>query len=253
METRLSATTASAALHAAVLLTLFSIMSLSNGKELGPPISTLLPQHLVWVPHDGLDGGGRDSGGEQSRQPVRRAQAIGSDAVTVATLPQQLSTDANSQPPDDVSTLPAKPMGDATQALAGAIEGTGTSSGPGSSEAGTVDGVDRGALGKQGDGFGPGALRNGPGVTIPTLVERVAPRYTVDAMRAQIEGAVWVECVVMPDGSVGDARVMRSLDRRFGLDDEAIAAAKRWRFRPGLLNGRPVPVVITIELTFSVR
>ena len=88
---------------------------------------------------------------------------------------------------------------------------------------------------------------------MPTLIERVAPKYTVDAMQARIQGSVWIECVVQTDGTVGDARVTRSLDRRFGLDEEAIAAAKRWRFRPGLLNGKPVPVIISIELMFSVR
>jgi protein TonB len=81
----------------------------------------------------------------------------------------------------------------------------------------------------------------------------VKPRYTDDAMRLRIQGSVWVECVVLPDGTVGDLRVMRSLDSRFGLDDEAIAAAKKWRFRPGTLNGKPVPVVVSIELMFSLR
>lgn len=72
-------------------------------------------------------------------------------------------------------------------------------------------------------------------------------------MRARVQGSVWIECVVLPDGSVGDTRLMRSLDRRFGLDEEAIAAAKRWRFRPGQLNNQPVAVIVTIELVFSVR
>jgi periplasmic protein TonB len=58
---------------------------------------------------------------------------------------------------------------------------------------------------------------------------------------------------VLPDGTVGDARIIRSLDQRFGLDQEAIAAAKKWRFRPGLLNGKPVPVIVTIELSFMLR
>jgi TonB family protein len=58
---------------------------------------------------------------------------------------------------------------------------------------------------------------------------------------------------VLPDGTVGDVRITRSLDSRFGLDQEAIAAARRWRFKPGLLNGRPVPVAVTIELMFSLR
>ena len=72
-------------------------------------------------------------------------------------------------------------------------------------------------------------------------------------MRARIQGSAWVECVVQIDGTVGDARVIQSLDRRFGLDDEALAAARRWRFRPGTLHGKPVPVIVTIELSFSVR
>ena len=57
----------------------------------------------------------------------------------------------------------------------------------------------------------------------------------------------------MPDGSVGNVRVMRSLDALFGLDEKAIAAAKQWRFKPGMANGKPVAVAITIELTFTLR
>jgi protein TonB len=90
-------------------------------------------------------------------------------------------------------------------------------------------------------------------VTLPVPILRTTPKYTVEAMRARVQGIAMIECVVMPDGTVGDARVKRSLDRVFGLDEEAIAAAKRWRFRPGLLDGKPVPVIVTIELAFSVR
>ena len=57
----------------------------------------------------------------------------------------------------------------------------------------------------------------------------------------------------MPDGSVGEVKVTRSLDPIFGLDQEAIKAAKMWRFRPGMRQGEPVPVIITIELTFTLR
>jgi TonB family protein len=72
-------------------------------------------------------------------------------------------------------------------------------------------------------------------------------------MRAKVQGPVLLECVVLPDGTVGDVRVSRSLDPVFGLDREAIAAARRWRFTPGLLNGKPVPVIVTIELTFMLQ
>jgi len=64
---------------------------------------------------------------------------------------------------------------------------------------------------------------------------------------------VLLECVVRPDGSVGDVQILRSLDGVFGLDQEAIKAAKQWRFAPGTRLGEPVPVLVTIELTFTLR
>jgi TonB family protein len=72
-------------------------------------------------------------------------------------------------------------------------------------------------------------------------------------MRAKVQGIVLLECIVQPDGSVSDARVLRSLDPVFGLDQEAIKAAKQWRFMPGTRLGEPVPVIISIELTFTLR
>jgi protein TonB len=72
-------------------------------------------------------------------------------------------------------------------------------------------------------------------------------------MRAKVQGRVVVECIVNADGTVGDARVVRSLDDVFGLDQEALKAAKQWRFQPGTYRGQPVPVRITIELTFTLR
>ena len=90
-------------------------------------------------------------------------------------------------------------------------------------------------------------VRQGDGTYVRA---RVSP---ADAMRAKIQGSVWLECIVMPDGSVGEVKVTRSLDPIFGLDQEAIKAAKQWRFRPGMRQGAPVPVIITIELTFTLR
>jgi TonB family protein len=95
-----------------------------------------------------------------------------------------------------------------------------------------------------------GAYRPGNGITLPRVLRDVKPQYTSDAMRAKIQGTVMVECVVQKDGSVGDVQVLRSLDPTFGLDQEAINAAKQWRFVPGSRMGEPVPVVVTIELTF---
>jgi protein TonB len=243
--------TASAALHAAVILTCVWVFQISS-DEVASQVAALIPDRITWISNPS-DGGGRDGGGERAIVPPRRARAVGAETISVPAAPQA-STDTTIEPPQEISTLPARPMGDATQVLAGAINNDGASAGPGNVGAGDTPAPGNGNLGAQpSDGAGPGITRGGPGVTMPTLIERVSPKYTPDAMRARVQGSVWIECVVQTDGTVGDVRVMRSLDRRFGLDEEAIAAAKRWRFRPGRLNGQPVPVVITIELVFSVR
>ena len=238
---------ASAALHTAAVLTLIAAMRMTSQAPPRDEVPTLLmPQHLIFIPHD-KTGDGRDQGGENSNQPPRRAQAVGTDPISVpATPPQQPSTDSTIEPTEEASTIPAKPFGDATQTHVGVIDGVGTSPGPGDTGVGTSPGPDK-------PGFGDGAIVGGPGVTLPIPILRATPKYTVEAMRARIQGVAMIECVVMPDGTVGDARVIRSLDRLFGLDEEAIAAAKRWRFRPGLLDGKQVPVIVTIELMFSVR
>ncbi|HMZ30326.1 MAG TPA: biotin--[acetyl-CoA-carboxylase] ligase [Thauera aminoaromatica] len=59
------------------------------------------------------------------------------------------------------------------------------------------------------------------------------PVYTSDAMRAKVQGKVLLQCVVRPDGSATDIQILRSLDPVFGLDQEAIKAARQWRFAPG--------------------
>ena len=72
-------------------------------------------------------------------------------------------------------------------------------------------------------------------------------------MLAKIQGVVGIEAVVMPDGSVGDVRIIRSLDRNLGLDEQAIKAVKRWRFRPATKMGTPIAMFVSVEMTFSLR
>jgi TonB family protein len=100
----------------------------------------------------------------------------------------------------------------------------------------------------------PGAIRVGdPGVTAPKLVHRAGPRYTEQAKQAKVEGVVVVECIVQSDGSVGQVRVVRSLDRIYGLDGEAVLAAKLHVFEPGLKDGKPVPVATRLTFSFALR
>jgi protein TonB len=64
---------------------------------------------------------------------------------------------------------------------------------------------------------------------------------------------VELRAVVHIDGRVGDVWIVRSLDRTFGIDDEAVRTVKQWRFAPATQNGRPVTVVVPIELRFTIR
>ena len=93
----------------------------------------------------------------------------------------------------------------------------------------------------------------GNGVTLPQVLHEVKPVYTPQAMQQKIQGSVWLRIVVLANGNVGDVEVTRSLDQEFGLDNQAIAAARQWRFKPGTKDSKPVAVRVTLELTFTLK
>lgn len=223
--------------------------------------------NIIWLNRPGPGGGG-GGGGNRMKAPPRQAELPGKDKITVPVakpptmeVPQQVKNEPN---PVEQLNIPAKSLAAAQDSLPGAIEappgpptlsqgpgsgggaGTGTGSGIGP---GTGSGLGPGS----GGGTGGGVYRPGNGVTLPRVLREVKPQYTSDAMRAKVQGTVLLECVVRPDGAVGDIQVIRSLDPTFGLDQEAIRAAKQWRFAPGTRLGEPVAVLITIELTFTLR
>jgi TonB family protein len=90
------------------------------------------------------------------------------------------------------------------------------------------------------------------GVQLPQLIREVKPHYTSEAMRAKIQGTVLLQGIAGTDGAVRDIRVIRSLDPS-GLDVEATRAFSQWRFQTGTLLGKPVAVIITAEMTFTLR
>jgi periplasmic protein TonB len=98
---------------------------------------------------------------------------------------------------------------------------------------------------------GSGVFRQGPGVSAPVLLKEVKPRYTAATKQAKIQGRVTLECVVLPNGRAGDIKVIRTLHP--DLDRQAIKAVKQWRFKSGTKDGKPVPVQVSIELSFTLR
>jgi periplasmic protein TonB len=198
------------------------------------------------------------------KEPPRQAHLPGKDALNIPVAPQpaieQLRT-ATEPTPIEQLAIPAVPLAAAADSLPGALDtppglsarsqGGGSGGGAG---AGTGSGIGPGTgsgLGPgSGGGVGGGVYRVGNGVTSPTVIREVKPAYTSAAMRARVQGLVLLECVVRPDGVCGEVTVVRSLDAVFGLDLEAIKAARQWWFRPGTRFGEPVSVPVTIELDF---
>ena len=98
-----------------------------------------------------------------------------------------------------------------------------------------------------------GVFRPGGEVTRPKLTKETPPHYSAASMRVKAEGAVFIEAVVLTDGAVGEVRVIRSLDKEHRLDDEAVRTVKEWQFIPGKKDGVAVPVVVEINISFSLK
>ena len=93
----------------------------------------------------------------------------------------------------------------------------------------------------------------GNGVTLPVVTKQVRAVYTQEAKDAHVEGTVGLEVVVTSDGMVGDVKVARSLDRTYGLDDQAVTAIRQWQFKPGTKDGKPVAVQVEIVINFTLK
>ena len=89
----------------------------------------------------------------------------------------------------------------------------------------------------------------GDGVTAPSVLNKVTPEYSNEARTAQLEGTVVLSLVVDDQGRPQNLKVVRSLG--LGLDTKAIEAVEKWSFKPGMKDGKPVPVMATIEVNFK--
>lgn len=214
-----------------------------------------LPRQIVWLAEPGPGGGG--GGGNERPEPPKPAELPGQEKISVPTPKPEPTPDPPEpeEAPLEQLTIPAQTLAAAQQTTIGVLDSGDVSSLSTGSGSGTGAGSGQGSgLGQgSGGGTGGGVYRPGSGIVNPRLVREIKPQYTADAMRAKIQGTVLLECVVLPDGSVGKIDVVRSLDPTFGLDAEAVKAAKQWRFVPGTRFGEPVAVLVTIELTFTLR
>ncbi len=105
---------------------------------------------------------------------------------------------------------------------------------------------------------GPGGARTGAvtmgagGLIAPVQISTVLPEYTPSATRNGIQGDVYIEAVVMEDGSVAEPKLIRGLPDE-ELNQRALEAIVKWTFKPGMKDGQPVPVIALFTVTFRIH
>jgi TonB family protein len=89
------------------------------------------------------------------------------------------------------------------------------------------------------------------GVRRPVVISKVEAEYTPEARERKVMGEVVLAMWVDTNGRPGRLKVLRSLEP--GLDAKAIEAARKWRFKPALKGGKPVPAPVTIQFGFRLQ
>lgn len=241
------ATIASVVVHGLVVL-LIAVLVARQTNQIpinAPPRPTAT---VVFLDAGGPGGGGGGSPNPAPSKPVEIPRTKPREQIPVDVPPAMVTP-----PPPPALSVPIMTP-DSTS-----FQATGTSSVSLAPYGG--GGRGRGLGPGRGDGIGEGVggnvggdvARGGAGLEWPTLLRDSEPNYTGEALRAKIQGQVELQAIVLEDGSVGDVVVVKSLDRAYGLDIEAIKAARQWRFRPARQNGKPVRIAITMFLDFRIN
>jgi TonB family protein len=253
-------TVISGALHAAVIaLVLFAtgvkspLVKPTDHTTLVTPLDLL--KYQVTVPQRADAGGG---GGMRAKT----AASIGN--LPARALKQFLAPMVKSENPNPILTIeptiianPEIAVPQLNLAQFGDPHGVVGPPSPGRGKGGGIgDGDGTGVGPGEGPGAGPG--RDGGiasaqtgfqgSLTEPVLLSKAEPEYTDEARKAKIQGVVIVSVVIDARGQVQNMSVARGLG--LGLDERAIAAVQKWRFRPGTRNGKPVSTNALIHLTF---
>jgi len=218
-----------AAAHGAAILAVLGA-SLWRDEELPPPQPPITFVSFAPAP---------PPGGGPSGAPHRAAPSS-EDRSAPAPAPRDF--------PAAVSSLPELPEAIGTSLDRAGATG-GAFGGPEGVDGGT--GETPGAVGPPLGGSPEGPLVIGGDVRPPALLERIDPDYPEAARKARLEGVVILRAVIGTDGRVEDIRLVKSALPL--LDDSAIRAVRRWRYRPATLNGRAVRVFLTVTAEFRLR
>jgi protein TonB len=218
-------------------------------------VSLIDPNITPYKP-DVKPAGGGGGGGDRSIKPVAKGQlpkpALKQfvPPMIVKEMPKLAITPTIIAPPD--TPLPQNNLpnwGDPLAKLGDPSNGIGSGGGTGSGKGGGVGPGNGGGYGPgEGGGVGGGVFRVGGGVSQPAVIFKVDPEYSEEARKAKYSGTVTLAVIVDADGHARDIHVVKSLG--MGLDEKAIEAVNKWKFKPGMKGGQAVNVRATIEVNF---
>ncbi|HWB32082.1 MAG TPA: energy transducer TonB [Acidobacteriaceae bacterium] len=251
MRTRQDPKATASAVVIYTLLVLLVAWLVRQHVQLVRPIKTTLVTDLTtpppMAPAKTTMGGG---GGQRGPTPVAKG-ALPKFADTQIT-PPKAPVEAKIKMPDptiEVQTdlkmannnMPT--LGMPTSNIVGSSMGNGRGTGIGS---GSGSGLGPGS----GGNFGGGLRRIGGGVSSPELIHQVEPEFSEEARKAKFMGVVLVGLIVDTNGMPRNVHIVRGVG--MGLDENAVAAVKQYRFKPAMENGKPVPVELNVEVNFQI-
>jgi TonB family protein len=219
-------------------------------------ISPYLP---LLTPAGGKKAGGGGGGGDRSPTPASKG-AIPKFAKMQLAPPMAVIPNTNAQlqvtptllgPPElKLPQMSANmPWGDPNGVVGPASNGPGFGGGIGSGEGTGIGSGKGGGLGPgEGGGVGGGVYSVGGGVSAPIPIYKPEPPYSEEARKAKYQGTVVLFIIINASGTVSECRVIKPLG--LGLDEKAAETVKTWKFKPAMRNGTPVPVQVTVEVSF---
>ena len=223
------------------------------------PVQKLIQEHIMlqappldpYKPdvHKGGGGGGAKAPLDASKGKLPKIAPKQFTPPRVDTVQAKLPMTPTIVSDVPIPNIDATNYGDTLSKLGVPSNGTGIGGGIGTGSGGGVgSGRGPGVGPGSGGGFGGGAYRIGGGVSQPALIHKEEPEYSEEARKAKWQGTVQLEIVVDEKGMPRDLRVKRSLG--LGLDQKALEAVAKWRFTPGMKDGKPVPVIAVIDVSF---
>jgi periplasmic protein TonB len=248
-------------IHVCVVALMFTVLSNKTVqvkvKEavhlIAPDIAPYIAQPVKPKVMQGGGGGGDRSPtpASKGRAPKFAARQFVPPAAVVNNPNPKLLMDPTLIGPPDVQ-LPNNNMnvwGDPLAKIGPPSNGPGSGGGIGSGSGGGVGSGKGAGFGPgEGGGFGGGVYRVGGGVTAPAVLFKIDPEYSEEARKAKYSGTVVLYIEVDQTGHAKNLRVVKGIG--LGLDEKAIEAVTKWRFKPGLKDGKPVVVAAHIEVNF---